>query len=399
VTGVGSPDTGAAERSCPPSFFFAYAFAWAGGAIAYTPILTLLVPIRFTELAGRGDVHWLGLSATLGAVAASAGNIVWGALSDRRGRRLHWALAGLVGYVAATLLMTRADTPARLVAVIALWQVVLNLLLGPLSAYAAETVPDRQKGVLGGFLSFAPGAAALSVALVSFAGHGWSDRVALVASLVVAASLPLLVARRRARVFPDLKQPPAGDAAGQRATLVRLWLARLAVQIAEGVLFIFLYYYLRHLAAGSLSVTTYALANAAAQLGALPLALVIGRHADRTGRRRLPLLGLILLMAAGLVGMVLARGFAQGMAAYALFLFGSNSFLALHSAYVMQELRDPRRIGRDLGIFNLTNTLPSLLVPLLAAWVITTVGYSGLMTGLALFMLVPAALIFRLRLA
>jgi MFS family permease len=334
------------------------------------------------------------LSATIGAVAASAGNIAWGALSDRRGARLNWAVAGLVAYVAATLLMTAADTPIRLVAVIALWQLVLNLLLSPLAAYAAETVPDRQKGLLGGFLSFAPGAAALSVALVSLAGRGWGDRVVLVAALVAAMTLPLFLRRRVAAAAVSSPHAPTTEA----ATLLQLWLARLAVQVAEGVLFIFLFYYLRHLAGGNLSVTRYALANGVAQLGALPLAMAIGRHADRTGRRRLPLIGLVLLMAAGLIGMVHARDFTQGIAAYALFLFGSNSFLALHSAFTMQQLRDARRVGRDLGFFNLTNTLPALLVPLLAAWVITTFGYAGLMTALAVFMLVPALLIFRLRL-
>jgi MFS family permease len=393
VSGVRRADS-PGETLCSPSFFLAYAFAWAGGAVAYTPILTVLVPTRFTQLAAAGDVEWLGLSATIGAVAASAGNIAWGALSDRRGKRLNWALAGLVAYVAATLLMTAADTPVRLVAVIALWQVVLNLLLSPLAAYAAETVPDRQKGMLGGFLSFAPGAAALSVALISLVGRGWGDRLTLVAALVAAMSLPLFLRRRVAAAAASSPHAPATD----RATLIQLWLARLAVQVAEGVLFIFLFYYLRQLAGGNLSVTRYAFANGAAQLGALPLAMAIGRHADRTGRRRLPLIGLVLLMAAGLIGMVQARSFTQGIVTYALFLFGSNSFLALHSAFTMQQLRDTRRVGRDLGFFNLTNTLPALLVPLLAAWVIVTFGYAGLMTALAAFMLVPAILIFRLRL-
>ena len=394
MTGGPSPVDCPAEVLRRPSFFLVYALAWAGGAIAYTPILTLLVPMRFTELAGVGDVGWLGLSASVGALAASIGNIVWGALSDRRGRRLDWALAGLVFYVAATLVMTRADTPARLVAVIALWQVALNLLLAPLAAYAAQTVPDRQKGMLAGFLSFAPGAAALSVALVSLAGRGWTDRVVLVAALVTAMGIPLLLRRRVAAAAAPARPRPGTE----RATLIQLWLARLAVQVAEGMLFIFLFYYLRELAGGNLSVTRYAFANAAAQLGALPLAMAIGRHADRTGRRRLPLIGLVLLMAAGLIGMVVARDFAQGVTGYALFLFGSNSFLALHSAFTMQQLRNPRRIGRDLGFFNLTNTLPALLVPLLAAWVISTFGYASLLTAMAAFMLVPAFLIFRLKL-
>ena len=65
----------------PLGLLVAYALAWAGGCIAYTPFLTVLLPQRLTVLAGTGDVRWLGLIATVGAVAASLGNIFWGWLS------------------------------------------------------------------------------------------------------------------------------------------------------------------------------------------------------------------------------------------------------------------------------------------------------------------------------
>jgi MFS family permease len=67
-------------------FLWAYALAFAGGAIAYTAFLTLLLPLRWTEIAGRSDVGWLGLSATIGAIFASLGNIFWGWVSDRWSR-------------------------------------------------------------------------------------------------------------------------------------------------------------------------------------------------------------------------------------------------------------------------------------------------------------------------
>ena len=83
---------------------------------------------------------------------------------------------------------------------------------------------------------------------------------------------------------------------------------------------------------------------------------------------------------------------------YALFLIGSNSFLSLHSTFAMQQLRNPRHHGRDLGLFNLTNTLPALITPMLAVGVIGAVGYSGLLAALAVAMVVPALLVARLEL-
>ena len=72
-----------------------YALAWAGGAAAYIPLLTVLLPTRIDALAGDEAVTWLGYIAFAGAVAASLGHIAAGLLSDLvRNRRLP-ALAGV----------------------------------------------------------------------------------------------------------------------------------------------------------------------------------------------------------------------------------------------------------------------------------------------------------------
>ena len=62
----------------------------------------------------------------------------------------------------------------------------------------------------------------------------------------------------------------------------------------------------------------------------------------------------------------------------------------------MQQLTNPRHHGRDLGLFNLTNTLPALVTPLIAVSVIGAIGYSGLLGLLAAVMIIPALLVARL---
>ena len=58
----------------PTRALAAYALAWAGGCIAYTPFLTVLLPQRLTVIAGNDDLHWLGVAATAGALAVKVGN-------------------------------------------------------------------------------------------------------------------------------------------------------------------------------------------------------------------------------------------------------------------------------------------------------------------------------------
>jgi MFS family permease len=384
----------------PRSLLAAYALAWAGGCIAYTPFLTVLLPQRLTVLAGAGDLRWLGICATSGALAASLGNIAAGWLSDRLGRRLTLSAIGLVGLAATSALLAASDTPQRLVAALMLWQLALNLFLAPLAAYAADTVPNAQKGLLGGLLAVGQGLAATSLLGLAVVAEQLTTQLALIVAITAAAAAPLLLMRKpAAATLTRPLQVLVGDPVHKsRATLIQLWFARLAVQVAEGLLFLFLYYALRRLSGGQLSLTRYALTAAAAQLVAIPVALLIGRWSDRHDRRRGPLLLTIALIAAGLAVMAAASQWTPAVVGYALFLIGSNSFLSLHSTFAMQQLRNPRHHGRDLGLFNLTNTLPALITPMLAVGVIGAVGYSGLLAALAVAMVVPALLVARLEL-
>ncbi len=388
----------------PLSLLISYALAWSGGSIAYTPFLTLLLPIRFSELAGHDDVRWLALCATVGAIAASLANIFWGWASDRwpsgtRRRRLRWSAAGLIATTFGMWLIIRATSPIEMVIAVACWQLALNLMLAPLSAYAADSFGDQQKGALGGMLAFAPAFAALSLIGVAMVPANLADELGLIMLIVAIFMVPLFVRRSvHALGMTDRPARSSEQSRPDHRTLVLLWLARLFVQVAEGLLFLFIFYFLRDISAGRLTLGSFAWTNAGVQLAAIPVALWVGRLSDRHDRRRLPLLGMLALIALGLAGMALSTRWAGVIGCYAIFLMGSNSFLALHSTFTMQHLPDPRRFGRDLGLFNLTNTLPSLTSPLLAALFIGRYGYHGLLGVLALTMLIPGAILWQLKL-
>ncbi len=49
----------------------------------------------------------------------------------------------------------------------------------------------------------------------------------------------------------------------------------------------------------------------------------------------------------------------------------------------MRVLPRPERRGRDLGLFNLTNTVPSLVMPWLTLLMVPLFGYAGLFVLLA----------------
>jgi MFS family permease len=374
------------------SFMYLYTLAAAGGAVAYMPFLTILLPLRATDIAGNGAVGMLAMAAFLGAIAASLSNIGFGWVSDKTGKRRPWIWAGL-GLSTALLLTTPyATSAAALIAIIILWQIGLNMMLAPLSAWAGDSIPDSQKGFLGGLLALAPALGALSGAFVTMTGVVPSGyREVVIALLVVAMVSPALVFGKP-RSMPDLTSQTADEKADAvhspiaHQPAVRMWAARLLVQIAEASLFAFLLLWFR-------SVDPDFGENDVANIFALVLglaffiALAVGRWSDLSNRPILPLICGAAAASAGLIIMSVSSSLPIAIAGYVVFGLASSLFLALHSSQTLRVLPRPQTRGRDLGIFNLTNTVPSLIMPWLTLALVPTHGFGSLfllLAGLAL---------------
>ncbi|MFN3517208.1 MAG: MFS transporter [Novosphingobium sp.] len=389
------PEAGAAAR--PLRFILLYALAWAGGAAAYTPLLTILLPVQVAGLIGtQQGVGWLAQISLAGALAASGGNILFGYLSDITGNRRLWIAAGLVLSCLLLPLIGTATRLDHLIGLIVVWQLALNMMLAPLAAWAGDRVPDGSKGLLGGLMAFAPGVGALSGAIVTQPGLAeQGERLGLIALIVAACVLPVLLlgARRDRAIAPgEAKPADRNGPAPARHVVVRMWAARLAVQVAEATLFAYLLFWLRSLDA-SVGENQTARLFSAILLVSAPLALVAGRWSDRADRPLLPLVVTAGLSAMGLLGMAMAGSLAAAMLAYALFGLASAVFLALHSAQTLRVLPRPDRRGRDLGLFNLTNTVPSLIMPWLAIALVPLFGYRALFLILAVLALIAALLL------
>ena len=115
-----------------------------------------------------------------------------------------------------------------------------------------------------------------------------------------------------------------------------------------------------------------------------PLALLAGRWSDRSDRPITPLQICALGAALGLAAMAVATDLVSAMLAYAAFGVSGAIFLALHSAQTLRVLPRPDRRGRDLGLFNLANTFPSLVMPWLAVAIVPAFGFRGLFALLAI---------------
>lgn len=377
---------------------YLYALAVSGGAVAYIPFLTILLPVRATGLHGDNALNILAIAAFAGAISASLANIGFGWASDVTQARRPWIWGGLLLSSAFLLAMPLATGPMMLIIMIILWQIGLNMMLAPLGAWAGDSIPDSQKGLLGGLLAVAPALGALSGAFVTLQGFApFEHRETLVVILVVAMVGPVLLFGKPVQM-PQLMQrsvdadPLNAHIVAARRAAIRMWLARLLVQIAEASLFAFLLLWFR-------SLDPDFGENDAASIFALVLglavflALAVGRWSDRANRPILPLVWGSAIAAIGLLVMSFAPNLPFAIAGYVAFGLASSVFLALHSSQTLRVLPRPHTRGRDLGIFNLTNTVPSLIMPWLTLALVPTYGFGALFLLLAALAIIASALL------
>ncbi|WP_332838006.1 MFS transporter [Sphingomonas sp. MA1305] len=364
------------------------ALADAGGVIAYLPLLTLLLPIKVERLTGDARIGVFTATVVAGAIAASLANVTFGWLSDRSFARGHgrrrWMVAGVIVTAASYVGIAFATSPVALVAAIAAFQIAVNVLLAPMMAAIAEEVPDSQKGIVGGLFAFGgPLASAFSALLLGQVFLSEDMRFAILPVAVGLCIAPLLLSP--ARVAVDLDAPP-GDGPPPRRELVVAGVARLLVQIAAVVTQAYLLYYFESIvpASGRAGLPTrIGHLLTIALIIPLPVALILGRVSDVTRRRKPAILAAAATAAAGLLAMALARDWTAGAIAFVVYMLGSAVFVALNAGIAMQLLPDPRRRGRDLGLLNLANTVPSLLGPPLAWLFATPQDFGGVMVALA----------------
>jgi len=270
-------------------------------------------------------------------------------------------------------------------------------LLAPLFAIMADEVPDAQKGLAGGLLALGnPVAAATAAALVGVPRLGEGAQLAILWLAIALCTGPVLAVRAR-RCAPP---PTAAATKMLRRDLAIAWIARLLVQIAGNVLSLYLLYYFASVAPGAAPAELARAVGHLLWIGyllPLPIAVAIGRLSDRSGRRKPFLLAAAAVAALGLAAMGLAEGRALATMGFALFAVGSAVFLALHTTFSMQLLPDPRHRGRDLGLINLTNTLPALLGPLLTWLLASPDDFGAVMLVLAALTLCGGIVILAVR--
>ncbi|WP_168604648.1 MFS transporter [Novosphingobium sp. SG707] len=360
-----------------------YVLAYMGANIAFMPFLVLLLPRRVASIGvAAGGEHLLAMLVLAGGITASLANIAAGQISDRamtrRGNRRRAIAGGLACLFASYGVLAFSYSPPVLALGVIAFQIAVNLLLGPIGPLIADYIPDERKGNIAGFLNCGVPVANGSVAVIAWAAPvDGSTGFAFTIALVAACVLPLLVFWPFGSPLKPQPAPmPVGDAGGRTPLLLRnlalAWWARFLLQLGAALLTNYLYPYIAFVMQGPMAASRLTADTAVgwlslwAALAACCGAVAFGRLSDMLADRRSLMIGSALLAALALTGFATAPGWWMLAVAYALFHLAQAAFFSVEAAFVAEIITSSRKKGRWLGYMNLANTLPAVLITLLA---------------------------------
>ena len=358
-----------------------YALSFVGAHIGFMPLLILLLPRRVVTIAPEHALSTLSGLLVLGGVVAGLANIAAGAIGDvwlaTHGNRRAVIAAGLAGLVGSYTALATATTVPALAAGIVCFQLTLNLMLAPLGALMTDYIPDARKGRVAGWLNAGLPVSILSVTVLAhYAPADGAFGYFVVAALVVCLVLPLLLlwpfGKSDAAPFNANRDSSDLTSRVDRRDLAYAAVARLLIQLGAALIINYLFIYLVRLRTSArlvdlpeptAAVVTLALISGGASIFG---SLVAGYYSDSRRHRRVPMIVAALSAAAALTLISDPVSWRMLIVTSGVFQAALTAYLAIDAALVAQLVGKHPNRGTFLGFMNLTNTVPTICVPILA---------------------------------
>lgn len=350
-----------------PLAILSFSVFWGG-------VQGVLLPLQVQSLDREGQDGALAMIIGMGAIASMVAAPIAGALTDRTrsrlGGRAPWMIFGAVSTFALAVGLAFAPSIAVMAVIIVAIQFTTSLILTPVSAF----IPDRVPVIKRGMFSAAFGLAQLVGNVIGQSVGAAFSSTLVVGYLVVGgllAALVLLFALTNTR--SNVGQPK--PAWSLLSILQTFWVnpvkhpnfawtffGRFLLFTGYFPLWTFMLYLLQDFVGlGEAAIGVIPTMGLANLVGSVLGTALAGYAVQRFKRTKPVILAASAIIMVALAVPLAAPGLTSMLVYAALAGFGMGAFISVDFVLITLVLPDAENTGKDLGIINVTTTLPQTI--------------------------------------
>ena len=396
-------------------FVVPYALAFMASCLMLIAPLLVTLALKVGDLVGAETAPGrLALALAVGSFLALFANPLFGKLSDRTtsrfGMRRPWMVLGLAGGTVGIATIAYAQTFTMVLVGWCVAQVFFNALLAVQVAVLPDQVPAAQRGMVSGVLGVCvPIASVCGTYLVNVFSP--NTMAMFLGPVTVGAVFIVLFTA----VLPDRRLPPGSaprwswrEFAGTFYVSPRrhrdfswVFLSRFLFVMAFAFLTSYqVYYLLADLGSSQDRVPHQVfIATLVSSAGVVVASLLGGKLSDWLGRRKVFVLAAAVVYGVAMFVVALAGDFSAFLVGVAVSGVGFGVYVAVDLALVTEVLPSAADTAKDMGVFNIANSLPYSVAPAVAPAILAVSGgrYPALFAFAGACALASALVVSRVR--
>lgn len=350
-----------------PLAILSFSIFWGG-------VQGVLLPIQVQNIDRDGQNGALALIIGMGAIASMIAAPIAGALTDRTrtrlGGRAPWMIFGALSTFALALALAFATSITMMAVIVVAIQFTTSLILTPVSAY----IPDRVPAVKRGMFSAAFGLAQLVGNVVGQSVGAAFSTTLIIGYVVIGgilAALVLLFALTNVRSNTGEPKPPLSLVSVLKTFWVNpvkypnfawTFFGRFLLFTGYFPLWTFMLYLLQDfIGLGEDAVGAIPTMGTANLVGSVLGTLAAGYAVQKLKRTKPVIFAASVIIVVALAVPLFAPSLTSMLVYSALAGFGMGAFISVDFVLITLVLPDAENTGKDLGIINVTTTLPQTI--------------------------------------
>ncbi|MCM3171777.1 MULTISPECIES: MFS transporter [Paenibacillus] len=371
--------------------------SWLGPYIAAA---SLFLPAMIQHLDADNKIEIVALFSALGMVVAALSNMVAGYLSDRTksrfGQRTPWLVSGAFVFMLAMILASMSTSIPFLLVSWMLGQVALNFIVAPMVAWL-DLAPEQGKGTASsayGGLGMALGNNGFTIIAAMFLGQFRLGFILFGIITFVGTLIAAYIVREPSNLHEKLD--PAAAVRREKITAKELiavipkwsvgrdYYLALFGKLAQGIGNFAITGYLLFIMTDFLHKDTSAtqqsiqLVNIVMLIFGIVMGFIAGPISDKFNLLKLPVGLSTIFLGIGALSIFFLQN-DTGIIIYAFMAgLGMGIWNSLDNLLNLRVIPDKNRVGLFLGIYNLGNTVTQAIAPVIAAILISQIGFSSI---------------------